>query len=181
MRIFFLMLCCVFSAATVHGEQTCKPDVIQASTPDSQFIDNRDGTVTDFKTGLMWKKCLEGVAGDNCENGSPGSFTWQQALQRPGAVNIGGGVAGYTDWRLPNVKELLSLVEEQCYNPAINLNRFPNTLIVSVWSASPCYEGYPAYSWTVSFLEGKAGNNKRNVNISSSGGSIAVRLVRDGR
>ncbi|MCP4235257.1 MAG: DUF1566 domain-containing protein, partial [Aestuariibacter sp.] len=38
----------------------CQVD-IPASTPDSQLQDNGDGTVTDNKTGLMWKQCSEGL------------------------------------------------------------------------------------------------------------------------
>ncbi|MCI5163669.1 MAG: DUF1566 domain-containing protein, partial [Candidatus Electrothrix sp. AX5] len=80
MRISILLIVYIFSAGTAYAAQTCKPDSILASTPDSQLIDNNDNTVTDLKTGLMWKKCLEGVDGDNCENGSVSSLTWQQAL-----------------------------------------------------------------------------------------------------
>lgn len=81
MRTYILMFCCMFFASSVYAEQTCKPDSISASTPDSQLLDNGDGTVTDSKTGLMWKKCLEGVEDDNCETGSVSPFTWQEALQ----------------------------------------------------------------------------------------------------
>jgi hypothetical protein len=133
MRTFFLMLCCIFSAAAGHA--ACNSN-IQASTPDSQLIDNDNGTITDSKTGLMWKKCLEGLSGDDCSTGTVGSFTWQQALQQPGTVNAGGGFAGHSDWRLPNIRELLSLVEEQCVGPAINTTRFPNTPSSVVWSGS---------------------------------------------
>ncbi|MCI5159007.1 MAG: DUF1566 domain-containing protein [Candidatus Electrothrix sp. AUS1_2] len=178
-RIFFLILCCISSAVTVHAEQTCKTNSIPASTPDSQLIDNGDGTITDSKTGLMWKKCLEGVAGDTCNNGSPSAFTWQQALQRPGTVNSGEGFAGYTDWRLPNVRELISIVEEQCYKPAINLKRFPNTPVSSLWSAS-LYAPNASEAWIIAFENGNPGNKERNVN-SSSGAPLAVRLVRGGQ
>lgn len=172
MRTFFLIFCCIFSAATLHAAQTCNSNM-PASTPESQLIDNNDGTVTDSKTGLMWKQCLEGVEGDNCENNSPNTFTWQQALQQPGTVNDGGGFAGYTDWRLPNIRELRSIVEEQCYNLAINLNRFPNTQSFLVWSGSP-YAYDSDYAWAVYFLNGSSG-------ISYRFNSFAVRLVRGGQ
>ena len=135
--LYFLLLCCIFSAAGVHAEQFCSLDSIPASTPDSQLVDNGDGTVTDNTTGLMWKKCLEGVSGNNCETGTPDNFTWKKALQQPIIVNSSDGFAGHTDWRLPNINELVSLVEEQCSDPAINLNLFPNTPSWYVWSSSP--------------------------------------------
>jgi hypothetical protein len=172
MKIYFLLFCCILPAAIVHAEQICKPDSIPASTPDSQFIDNGDGTVTDSATGLMWKKCLEGLSGNNCE-GVEDSFTWQQALQKPDAVNNAGGFAGHNDWRLPNINELVSLVEEQCSLPAINLNLFPNTPSWYVWSGSP--HAHNSIAWIVNFLDGTSGGYSRNISYP------AVRLVRGGQ
>jgi hypothetical protein len=163
----------MFSAMTVQAAQTCKPDSIPASTPDSQLVDNGDGTVTDSKTSLTWKKCVEGLSGDDCGSGSAGSFTWQQALQQPNIVNNSSGFAGHTDWRLPNINELVSIVEEQCSNPAINLNRFPNTPSSVVWSGSP-YANYSDYAWYVAFFNGVSYGGSRGFNL-------AVRLVRGGQ
>jgi hypothetical protein len=173
MQTFFLLIVYIFSAATVYAAQTCKPDSIPPTTPDSQLIDNNDNTVTDLKTGLMWKKCLEGVSGNLCDTGSLDYFTWQQALEQPGVVNAASGFAGHTDWRLPNIRELISIVEEQCYNPAINLNRFPNAPSSSVWSGSP-YAHYPGYAWYVNFNYGDSDSYDR-------GSGQFVRLVRGGQ
>ncbi|MCI5143039.1 MAG: DUF1566 domain-containing protein [Candidatus Electrothrix sp. ATG1] len=172
-RIFFLILCSIPLAATIYAEQNCTSASIPASTPDSQFIDNNDGTVTDSKTGLMWKKCLEGASGDTCEKGSVGDFTWQAALQQTGTVNSGGGFAGYTDWRLPNIRELLSIVEEQCYDPSINLNRFPNTPVSYVWSSSPDINN-AGRTWLVFFKYGNSAPVDRY-------NAFTVRLVRGGQ
>jgi hypothetical protein len=153
--------------------QTCNANMV-ASTPDSQLTDNDDGTITDTATGLMWKKCMEGVTGNiNCDTGAAATFTWQTALQRPGVVNTGGGFAGQTDWRLPNIKELVSIVEEKCYDPAINLTKFPNTPSSAVWSGSP-YAGSSDYAWYVYFYDGLSYSNNRNDNYQ-------VRLVRGGQ
>lgn len=177
MRTFFVIFFCVFAAATVHA--ACNSN-IPASTPDNQLIDNDNGTVTDSKTGLMWKQCLEGLSGSDCGTGSADSFTWQQALLQPGTVNDAGGFAGYTDWRLPNIRELRSIVEERCSTPAINATRFPNTLphipntrISFVWSGSP-YADASYYSWNVNFYDGSSGTIDRN-------DLGAVRLVRNAK
>ncbi|MCI5116328.1 MAG: DUF1566 domain-containing protein [Candidatus Electrothrix sp. AW2] len=172
MRTFFLMLCCMASAATVHA--ACNSN-IPASTPDSQLIDNGDGTVTDTKTDLMWKQCLEGLSGD-CF-GTADTFTWQQALQQPGKINDTGGFAGYTDWRLPNIQELNSLVEEQCYSPAINLTYFPNTPSGAVWSGSP-FAGNSDSAWGVHFDLGCSGNDDYSSEVNRLN-EYAVRLVRN--
>ena len=65
----------------------------------SQLVDNGDGTVTDVATGLMWAKGDSGVA-----------LTWQEALAWVQARNAE-TTLGHADWRLPNAKELQSLVD----------------------------------------------------------------------
>jgi len=71
----------------------------------NDFKDNDDGTVTDRATGLMWMKVDSGKlkAGKNKD----GKMNWQEALHW--AENL--EYAGYSDWRLPNVKELQSIVD----------------------------------------------------------------------
>jgi hypothetical protein len=170
MRTFFVIFFCVFAAATVHA--ACNSN-IPASTPDNQLIDNDNGTVTDSKTGLMWKQCLEGLSGADCATGTAINFTWQQALQKPEIVNDADGFAGYTDWRLPNIRELRSIVEEQCSSPAINVTRFPNTPSSDVWSGSPvAFKSESA--WVVNFYDGISFVDDRNSNY-------AVRLVRNAK
>ncbi|MCI5197559.1 MAG: DUF1566 domain-containing protein [Candidatus Electrothrix sp. AW5] len=172
-----IILCCVFFAASVHAAPTCETSSIPASTPNSQLIDNGDGTITDSKTGLMWKTCSEGQIYSSSPSsdctGTATTFTWQGALKQPGVVNASSGFAGYTDWRLPNLKELRSIVEEQCYDPAINATRFPNTPSSFVWSGSP-YADYSDYAWSVNFSNGHSDSDSRN-------DSDAVRLVRGGQ
>ena len=153
--------------------QTCKPESIPASTPDSQLQDNGDGTITDTKTGLIWKQCLEGQSGSDCASGSVETFTWQQALQRAQTVNSSGGFAGFSNWRLPTIKELSSLVEHQCVDPAINLTRFPNASNHWLWSSS-AVAGLTLSAWGVYFNYGNPGWDVK-------GGNNQLRLVRSGQ
>ena len=169
---FTIISCILLFFLTAHNglqAQTCKPASIPPSTPDTQLLDHGDGTISDTKTGLMWKKCAEGLSGENCDTGSVLTFNWQQALEQPGIVNSS-GFAGYTDWRLPNIKELTSIVEEQCYDPAININRFPGTPSSNFWSAS-ADSYYSGDAWYVKFSFGSSHGFNRN-------GSRLVRLVR---
>ena len=110
---------------------------IPPSTPSSDFTVNTDATVIHQKTGLIWMRCSLGQSwnGSTC-TGSARNYTWQQALQAGKALNDAGGYAGRTDWRLPNIKELRSIVESQCYSPPMNTEVFPNTPASSFWSAS---------------------------------------------
>ena len=107
---------------------------IDITKPDSTYTDHGDGTVTDNSTGLMWQKCSLGLSDSTCATGSAQTYTWQAALA---AANDNSDY-GYSDWYLPDLKELASLVEEACYNPAINETIFPATIISAFyWSASP--------------------------------------------
>jgi hypothetical protein len=134
------MLCLLAILSPIIAQaQTCDPASIVSTTPTSQFTDNGNGTVTDNKTGLMWKRCSEGQAwSNNTCTGIAASYTWQNALKQAQAVNNSAGFAGKKDWRVPNIKELRSIVERQCKAPAINLTVFPNTLSPTLfWSSSP--------------------------------------------
>ena len=62
----------------------------------NDFTDNEDGTITDIATGLMWQQADDGNTRD-----------WENALSYAEDLNL----AGYNDWRLPNAKELQSIVD----------------------------------------------------------------------
>ena len=167
-----MTLCLLFSSSF---SQTCKTS-ITASTPDSRFTPQGDGTVLDTQTNLIWKRCSEGQVWNgstsNC-TGSASTYTWQGALDAAQTLNNSGGYAGKTDWRLPNIKELSSIVELRCYAPAINLSVFPDTNASVVWSSSPnAYDG--SYAWSVVFYDGYD-------NASSKIYNWRVRLVRSGQ
>ena len=165
--LIFEVLCSGLALA-----QSCL-DSIESTAPDSRYTDNGDGTISDTITNLMWKQCSEGQSGDNCSVGSATKHTWQQALQLTQTLNTSGGYANQTDWRLPNLKELSSLVEEQCYLPAINETIFPNTVSSSYWSASP-FASSSSNAWSVIFYYGDDNTYGRSFNLH-------VRLVRAGQ
>lgn len=146
-----ISLLALFAMAASVQAQTCNAD-ITATAPDSRYTDNGDGTVTDTTTGLMWKQCPEGLSGADCATGGGVTYTWQGALEQAVTVNSG-GFAGQTDWRLPNLKELASLVETKCYSSAINATLFPNTPSLGFWSASPYADGADR-AWFVNFDSG---------------------------
>ncbi len=162
-----LLLAVAMLAANVQA-QTCNPNML-ASTPDNRFTVNNDGTVTDVRTNLTWKRCLEGQSGTDCSSGSPTAFTWQTALQHAAAQGNG--------WRLPNTKELTSLVELRCIDPAINLHIFPNTPTLGsvVWSGSPVADDSDR-AWGLNLGDGQNGYFPRD-----RSNDTYVRLVRGGQ
>lgn len=140
---------------------------IPPDNPDSVYVDHGDGTITDIRTGLMWKQCPEGLSGADCGDGVVGSYTWSGALAH---VEANQGFAGYDDWRLPNMKELFSLVENCRIFPTINERIFPETGIF-YWSSSPALEG-PNRSYALVFSFGLTGTLSRSF-------LAEVRMVRD--
>ena len=115
-----------------------------------RFTDNRDGTVTDDCTGLMWQKETADVNGDGqiSPDWDGGDIVlWQQALQYCEDLEL----AGRDDWRLPNVRELQSIMDYGRYSPAIDpvfgaeSGRY--------WSSST-FAFYPALAWCVDFCYG---------------------------
>uniref|UniRef100_UPI00405621AD Lcl domain-containing protein n=1 Tax=Candidatus Electronema sp. TaxID=2698783 RepID=UPI00405621AD len=146
-----------------------------------QYIDHGDGTVTDTKTGLMWKRCSEGLSGMDCKEGKLKRYNWADAVKHFKNVKY----AGYKDWRLPTIDELKTLVycskgqdkDEWCKNgsekPTINQQAFPNTEAWAYWSWSP-YMGNSAYAWYVNFRRGYSAYDSRAY-------VSAVRLVRGGQ
>lgn len=141
--LFILLLSCSYSYA-----QSCVNEngAITPSTPTGDFVDNLNGTVTHTKTGLMWMRCSLGQSwnGSGCEH-TAASYSWQGALN----AAKGHSFAGYSDWRLPNINELESIVEERCWAPSINSSIFPNIPPNWFWSSSPVVVSNRNFVWSV--------------------------------
>ena len=73
------------------NERVCNP---------KSYTDLGNGIVLDNVTGLEWQQAT-----------APGTYTWQQALDYVAGMNSGSGTYGFTDWRLPTIKELSTLVD----------------------------------------------------------------------
>lgn len=149
---------------TFANYQPCRIGLIIETTPSSQFKDNNDGTVTDLKTKLIWKKCAEGQSWQatthTCTPDSDAALmlNWPEALERATKTNSSGGFANAVNWRLPNIKELSSIIENACYGPSINLTVFPNTVAGIYWSSTP-YISANDYAWSVRFNYGQNSMN----------------------
>lgn len=183
MRTFVLILCPLVFCNAVDAQQVCN-DRVNQTAPTSRYIDNGNGTVTDVRTGLMWERCMMGytfsdngtpanLADDSCTASATITFLWQQALQGAADRNA----AGFTDWRLPNIKELISLVEHKCASPAINETIFPGTPpTAEVFSSSIGNDGVS--KTTVMLLHMTDGHDDSTVNAVIQTAAKSVRLVR---
>ncbi len=126
----------------------------------NQFIDNKDGTVTDLSTGLMWQK-RDTMQGMN----------WEEALSYAKDLSIG----GFSDWRLPNAKELQSIVDysrspQTSGTAAIN-TVFETTIIKDpegskqfpyFWTSTTHQDGRNPYNSAVYIAFGAAQGEMRN-------------------
>jgi hypothetical protein len=150
------------------------------------YADNGDGTITDANTGLMWEKKVDNGGLHDVDNtyvwtpGSGSIWEWVASVNAEG----GTGYAGHNDWRIPNRKELESIVDAGRYYPAVD-PAFNSSCTAGCteltcsctasfyyWS-STTYAGYPSYAWSVNFNDGSVnGYNEFN--------NFSVRAVRGG-
>ncbi len=123
--VYYFSKAYAYSARAVRGGGPTKPLVV-----------NKNGTVTDPESGLMWQQAPP-----------TGNFTWQQALNY--AENL--SLAGHKDWRLPTIKELQTIAN-LAGDPAVNqafpdMANPPETPFLSSTSWTPD----TSYVWAVSF------------------------------
>lgn len=98
-------------------------------------------TVLDTKTKLTWLREVPA-----------GAFDWTQTKNYCSSLDVGG-----KGWRLPNMKELLTLIDETASSPAIDVDAFPNTPSNSFWTSSPEVSSAGHVIWTVDFVYGTTG------------------------
>jgi len=143
-----------------------------------RFTDNSDGTVTDRLTGLVWLQewsCFSFFADDFT---GTNQRTWEAALAA--ADQLASGYCGLTDgsvagnWRLPNIRELQSLIDYSQFNPTLP----PGHPFIHAWStytwSSTTHAYYTHRAWHVSFFSGE-------VIYSDKSSSCYVRAVRRGQ
>lgn len=168
-RLANVMLVAFFFSANSVADQVFNTDITN-EWPNNRYTVHGDGTVTDTVTGLMWQQCSQGqiYSAGSCI-GDRTDYSWEEALNLAESEIF----AGYSDWRLPNVKELLSLVALDRNEPAINIAVFPNGGHSYYRTGSPGAWGHD-YSWLVHFGNG-------NIHNSSRIDGYTVRLVRSGQ
>jgi len=119
---------------------------------------NNGSTITDLVTGLIWQQADDGVA-----------RTWYEAATYCQDFDEG----GYADWRLPLIKELLSIVDAGRSSPAINPVFTSSSSSDIYWSATE-YASSSGYAWGVNFYAGASVYNAKTL------GGMKVRCVRGG-
>jgi len=120
--------------------------------PEHRFTDNGNGILTDNLTGLIWPRESFTSGPAEC---NPGNYTtWQGALDHVKCLNTN-NYLGFTDWRLPNLNELVSLVN---WNEAdiiawLNSVGFNNVQYDRYWTSSTVTSD-PTQIWGISLYGG---------------------------
>ncbi len=140
--------------------------------PDPRFSVSGD-CVTDNLTGLMWTKDAnlmktkdpgfdaDGAAGN-------GAVTWSHALDYVAMLNSGAGYCGHTDWRLPNRRELWSMVDYSKKSPPLPVSHpFTNVVISYYWSSTTAKSYNPPndYAWGLNMAYGFLGAHDKTGNL----------------
>jgi hypothetical protein len=146
---------------------------------DRGYVDNGDGTITDTRTGLVWEK----LSDDGTLHDKDWQYQWPEAFLDKVAKLNQAAFAGYTDWRVPSVNELLTLVNYGVGVPAISpafntgCSLGCNVLTCSCtrtfyWSSTAVAPD-PRRAWTVTFFGS-------TLPVTKGGEYHSVRAVRGG-
>ena len=125
--------CLNISGEVIQCQGTGQDGEIQAGATLS-YTDNGDGTITDNNTKLVWEK----KSSDGTIHDFHTVYTWADAF----AVHIAGlnsaNFAGHNDWRVPNVKELQSIVNYEKFEPAVSTEFNSNCMSGSTVLTGSC-------------------------------------------
>ena len=143
-------------AAALLGAALVAVPVSAAPPANGRYVVNTaQKVVFDKVTGLTWQREPPVTGGSSGQ--TTGLFNWADAKQYCANLELG----GYTDWRLPGIAELLSLVRQKTTGTAIDAVAFPNTPVSGTsgyWSATP-FQGGSSYAWYVDFDYGGSSND----------------------
>lgn len=161
-----VMMCGLVGLSSSAIAQICQNTIV-ASAPDTRYqvvAGSQGAEVLDLSTNLIWQRCSVGQqwTGTQC-SGQAQALTWADALKQVGQPN--------SVWRVPNIRELHSLIEDACYDSSINPTFFPDTPAQYYWSSSPSTTNQQT-AWSVDFNTGVSGTPRPRSSL------YFVRLVR---
>ncbi|CAK0748660.1 hypothetical protein CCP4SC76_1970002 [Gammaproteobacteria bacterium] len=149
----------------------------QRWTIDNRYYDNRDGSVTDLKTNLIWMRCAIGQTWDkNTCHGKAQQLDWKESVDTAKKINSNNSNTDGQPWRLPTL--------EECRTLSINEKVFPEAPKGWLWTSSNDTL-YVKHAWTVNTEDGQSatidgitfiGNNKDKSTDKTN--KLSFRLVR---
>ncbi len=154
-----------FAGLTANALAACDASV-QIRSVDDRFEVKAAGVVRDSQTGLSWQRCPLGQSwSDEAASctGEATQYTWFEAMQ----------ISTNDDWRVPNKKELVSIVAYDCSAPAWSEAAFGSQSVGVFWSATPLPYFSSPTAWAIDFADGA-------FTQTSASNTYAVRLVKGG-
>jgi hypothetical protein len=131
--------------------------------PEPRFVTITTGVVSDTLTGLVWLQnanCISSTYPGFDIDGAPGDgrVDWQSALDFVAGMTVTGSysncAAGFSDWRLPNVRELHSLIDFSQDSPALPSGHpFTGVQLGNYWS-STTHADNTSWAWAVVLYDG---------------------------
>ena len=169
MTVFFriITLLATFYLPCFAQAQVCQNTI--ATSASSVFFETSEShTLADKRTNIVWSRCAVGQHWQSGQcAGIPSLLSFSAAKM---AVDKS-AAAENLRWRMPTMSELSLLVELRCYNPAIDLDLFPNTPSGSFWTRTR-FVNKTKHHWQIQFRFG--------ANLAGKDSSEAyLRLVRD--
>ncbi len=174
----------VFADEPSHGSDSLFENQIRSMTApkpplklsgDPRYRNNQDGTITDLKSGLMWKRQ------DSYQEKK--EWTNWEAAQLYVEERNKQKFAGHSDWRLPTRKELLTLYEEDKSIPwfyywttnEVHMDPIFGYTSCCFWTSE---EHKDQFAWHVNFLRGKAYPSIKKGKKNQAAGSASLSVVR---
>lgn len=124
-----------------------------SGVPTQSFTDNANGSISDNNTGLIWQKCGMGANNDASCSGSLTGGGESVGLSYCEGLTL----AGRSDWRLPNVRELQSVIDYSSI-PTINATYFPGTGSNPFITSTTFTEAH-TNNYYISFADGTINND----------------------
>ena len=144
---------------------------------DDRYQDLGDGNILDKTTHLVWRQCSEGMSYDSSSQsctGIPNTFNWHDALVQADLVTHG----IYSDWRVPNIKELASIIEHDRQSPAVH-DIFASGVVDSYYFSSSPHLRYTSCYYTTSRSYGILFSSGVDAQLCRTSSDYYLILVRD--
>jgi hypothetical protein len=166
---FILALTCSTLTYGVVDKTPKCADYFTTHQTDGNYQRMSNGLAQDPLTGLTWYRCGAGQTWSDgqCE-GSPLLLPYEDALNWAESLEL----AGFDDWRVPEIDEMSSLVETDCKSPSINTLVFPGIEPEVYWSSESNFWMRPM-AWSLFFYRGDYFSKQAKVS------SFRFMLVRD--
>lgn len=130
MKKLLILTSLIVSIQTVSAD--CVDNIPKTSGPFNST--GLVGQSLDESTGLVWYQCRLGEAYDSGScTGEASSVNWLETLNEAESFEFG----GFSNWRLPNIKELQSIAEYSCHSPVLDPDVFLITQGDLYWSSTP--------------------------------------------